>query len=170
MWDDTMIRSNDETAAPSESAVNHARPFMVGACLPTGKLLLPKRYHDPGAAMRMAGMLGEGFGVGVARAKEGDSVLRISSRLKGDSVVTLKVEGALVADWVPLLERECLGHLESRKLVELDFAGVSFVDRSGAAMVRGLVGRGAQVTSASALVNALLGRIDAHEVVTDKTG
>lgn len=165
-----MIRSREGTAEQSGSAVEHARPFMVGACLPTGKLLLPKRYHDPGAAWRVAGTLGDGFGVGVARTKEGDTVLRISSGFNGDAVVTLKVEGALVADWVPLLERECLGYLDSRKLVELDFAGVSFVDRSGAAMVRGLVARGAQVVRASALVTALLGRLDAHGVVTDETG
>jgi hypothetical protein len=164
-----MIRWNSVTAGQSGGAVEHTRPFMVGACLPTGKLLLPKRYQDPVAAWRVAGMLGDGFGVGVARTKEGDTVLRISSGLNSDAVVTLKVEGALVADWVPLLEKECLGYLDSGKLVELDFAGVSFVDRSGAAMVRGLVARGAQVARASALVNALLGRIDAHEVVTDKT-
>jgi hypothetical protein len=151
-----MIRSNNGTPATSERGMDDTRPFAVGASLPTGKLLLPKRYHDPRVAWRVAGMLGESFGVCVAHAKEGDSVLRISSGLKADAVVTLKVEGALVADWVP----ECLGHLDARRLVELDFAGVSFVDRGGAAMVRGLVARGAQVTRASALVNALLGRTD----------
>lgn len=155
-----MIRSKNGTAATSESGMDDTRLFAVGASLPTGKLLLPKRYHDPLVAWRVAGMLGESFGVCVARAKGGASVLRISSGLKADAVVTLKVEGALVADWVPLLETECLGHLDARRLVELDFAGVSFVDRGGAAMVRGLVARGAQVTRASALVNALLGRTD----------
>jgi ABC-type transporter Mla MlaB component len=84
-------------------------------------------------------------------------VLRISSAAEAGSLVTLKVEGALVGDWVPLLEAECLRHLDARTLVELDFAGVSFVDRDGVAMVRSLITRGVQVAGASTLVNALLG-------------
>ena len=85
-------------------------------------------------------------------------MLRISSVTETGSLVTLKVEGALVGAWVPLLEAESLCHLDARKLVELDFAGVSFVDRDGVAMVRGLVARGVQVLGASALVKVLLGR------------
>ena len=85
-------------------------------------------------------------------------MLRISSAAEAGSRVTLKVEGALVGDWVPLLEAECLCHLDARKLVELDLAGVGFVDREGAAMVRSLVARGVNLIGASALVNALLGR------------
>ena len=85
-------------------------------------------------------------------------MLRISSATGTGALVTLKVEGALVGAWVPLLEAESLCHLDARKLVELDFAGVSFVDRDGVAMVRSLVARGAQVVGASALVQALLGR------------
>jgi hypothetical protein len=154
-----MTWSSDWTAAIGESARDRTRPFVVAACSPTGKLLLPKRYHDPGTAGRVAFMLASaGFGVSVARGKEDDSVLKISSATEADSLVTLKVEGALVGDWVPLLEAECLCHLDARKLVELDFAGVSFVDRDGVAMVRGLVATGVQVLGATALVNALLGR------------
>jgi anti-anti-sigma regulatory factor len=85
-------------------------------------------------------------------------VLRISCVTETGSLVTLKVEGALVGAWVPLLEAESLCHLDARKLVELDFAGVSFVDREGVAMMRNLIASGVQVLGASALVNALLGR------------
>jgi len=94
----------------------------------------------------------------VAGWKEGDSVLRISNAAEAGARVTLKAEGTLVGDWVPLLEAECVRHLDVRRLVELDLAGVSFVDREGAAMVRGLIARGVDVIGASALVNALLGR------------
>lgn len=83
-------------------------------------------------------------------------MLRISCAAEAGSLVTLKVEGALVGDWVPLLEAECLCHLDARKLVELDFAGVSFVDRDGVAMMRSLVARAVRVVGASALVKALL--------------
>jgi hypothetical protein len=85
-------------------------------------------------------------------------VLRISSPNEAGSLVTLKVEGALVGDWVPLLEAECLRHLDARKFVELDFVGVRFVDRNGVAMTQGLLARGARVVGASAMVNALLGQ------------
>jgi hypothetical protein len=90
--------------------------------------------------------------------KEDDSVLRISSATEAGSLVRLKAEGTIVGDWVPLLEAECLRHLAARGLVELDVAGISFVDRAGVVMVRGLVGRGVQVVGAGALVEALLRR------------
>jgi hypothetical protein len=85
------------------------------------------------------------------------SVLRISQAAAAGCPVTLKVEGAIVGHWVPLLEAECLRHLQARKRVELDLAGVGFVDRDGVAMVRSLVAEGIHVVGASALVRALLG-------------
>lgn len=89
--------------------------------------------------------------------KEADSVLRISSAAEGGSLVTLKVEGTVVGDWVPLLEAECLRLLDARKLVELDFAGVGFVDRDGVAMLGALVARGVQIVGATTLVKVILG-------------
>jgi hypothetical protein len=85
-------------------------------------------------------------------------VLRISSAAESGSRVTLTAEGTLVGDWVPLLEAECVRHLDARRVVELDLTSVSFVDRDGAATVRSLIARGVEVIGASALVNALLGR------------
>ena len=84
-------------------------------------------------------------------------MLRISSTAEAGSRVTVKAEGSLVGDWVPLLHAECVRHLDAARLVELDLADVRFVDRDGAAMVRGLMARGVKVIRASALMNALLG-------------
>jgi hypothetical protein len=84
--------------------------------------------------------------------------------------VRLKVEGALAGDWVPLLEAECLRHLDARTSVELDFEGVSFVDRDGVAMTRGLLARGVRVVGASALVNALLERSSVTQDGENVTG
>jgi len=84
-------------------------------------------------------------------------MLRISSTAEAGSRVTVKAEGSLLGDWVPPLHAECVRHLDAARLVELDLADVRFVDRDGAAMVRGLMARGVNVTGASALVNALLG-------------
>jgi ABC-type transporter Mla MlaB component len=85
-------------------------------------------------------------------------VLRISTDAETGAPVRLRVEGDIAGDWVPLLEAECRRHLEAQRPVELDLAGVGFVDRQGVAMVQGLFARGVRVARASALVNTLLGR------------
>jgi ABC-type transporter Mla MlaB component len=85
-------------------------------------------------------------------------VLRISRVTAAGPQVALKVEGDLMGVWVPLLEAECLSHLKARKQVEVDFAGVGFIDRHGVAMVHDLFARGVQVVRATALVSTLLGR------------
>jgi anti-anti-sigma regulatory factor len=92
-----------------------------------------------------------------AETTEGDPVLRISSVTEATTSVTLKVEGALVGEWVPLLEAECLRRLNARKSVELDFSGLRFVDRRGVVMMLGLFAQGIHVVGANALVSALLG-------------
>jgi hypothetical protein len=89
---------------------------------------------------------------------EEDSVLRISSEDEMGPVVRLKAEGTIRGDWVPLLEGECLCHLGSLRMVELDVTGIGFVDREGAAMVRSLVDKGVRLVGASALFEALLQR------------
>ena len=85
-------------------------------------------------------------------------MLRISSEDETGLVVRLKAEGTIKGDWVPLLEAECLCHLGSGRMVELDVTGIGFVDREGAAMVRSLVDKGVRLVGASALVEAILRR------------
>ena len=85
-------------------------------------------------------------------------MLRISSEDETGLVVRLKAEGTIKGDWVPLLEAECICHLGSGRMVELDVTGIGFVDREGAAMVRSLVDKGVRLVGASALFEALLQR------------
>lgn len=85
-------------------------------------------------------------------------MLRISSGDETGPVVRLKAEGTIGGDWVPLLEAECLCHLESRRMVELDVTDIGFVDRKGAAMVRSLVNKRVRLVGTRALVEALLRR------------
>ena len=85
-------------------------------------------------------------------------MLRISCGDETGLVVRLKVEGTIGGDWVPLLEAECLCHLDSRRTVELDVTDIGFVDREGAAMVRSLVEKGVRLVGTRALVEALLRR------------
>jgi hypothetical protein len=86
-------------------------------------------------------------------------VLRISSADETGPVVRLTAEGTIREDWVQLLETECLCHLDSGRMVELDVTGIGFVDRDGAAMVRNLVEKGVRLVGTRALVEALLRRM-----------
>jgi len=75
--------------------------------------------------------------VGVtAVLKEKGVVLRITKIAEDSSTVTMKLEGKLASDWVPLLEGECLTCLKENRKVLLDFSEVTFVDGRGAEMVR----------------------------------
>jgi hypothetical protein len=85
-------------------------------------------------------------------------VLRISSAHETGLVVRLNAEGTIGGDWVPLLEAECLCHLDSGRMVELDVTDIGFVDREGAAMVRSLVEKGVRLVGTRAMVEALLRR------------
>jgi anti-anti-sigma regulatory factor len=54
------------------------------------------------------------------------------TRLDGtDSRATLKLEGRLVAEWAPFVERECAALASSVVHVKLDLSGVRFVDSAG---------------------------------------
>jgi len=85
-------------------------------------------------------------------------VMRISRTRGTTHVVTLKVEGVLGADLVPVLEGACVGHLDQRKRVELDFADVSFLDRGAVTAVRELIAKGVTILRPTPLVRDLLGR------------
>jgi hypothetical protein len=88
-------------------------------------------------------------------------VVRISPTSETMDAVTLKVEGVLVAAWVLVLKDACVGHLEQRQRVELDFEDVSFIDREAIAAVRQLIARGVAIRRATPLVRDLLA---GHEV------
>jgi hypothetical protein len=84
--------------------------------------------------------------------------MRISQTRETTHGVTLKVEGTLVADWVPVLENACVGHLDQLKRVELDFEDVSFLDREAVTAVRELIARGVTILRPTPLVRHLLSR------------
>jgi anti-anti-sigma regulatory factor len=58
-------------------------------------------------------------------------MLRITHTSKGSSDITLKLEGKVVSDWVPLVREECLRILKEKKGVWLDCSDVTFVDDRG---------------------------------------
>jgi len=95
--------------------------------------------------------------VGVAAVlKEKGIVLRITKIAEDSSTVTMKLEGKLASDWVPLLEGECLTCLKENRKVLLDFSEVTFVDGRGAEVVNKLATEGIKVVDCCELIKELL--------------
>jgi len=59
------------------------------------------------------------------------ATVRITKIKQTPLLVVLKVEGAVVSESVRVLEEECLGWLEQKKTIQLDFSGVTYIDHSG---------------------------------------
>ena len=83
-------------------------------------------------------------------------MLRITQVRLTASLVTLKVEGRVAADWVGVLEEECRRHTDDGRDVELDFTEVSMIDCDGVAMLRRLTRSRVGIVNASPLIRALL--------------
>jgi anti-anti-sigma regulatory factor len=74
----------------------------------------------------------------------------------GAGLVTLRVEGRVVAEAVGVLERECRRSIEGLSRVRVDFAGVSFIDGRGVDMLRRISGEWLRVVNCSVFVEHLL--------------
>lgn len=86
-------------------------------------------------------------------------MLRITKMSDNDHLVYLKVEGRVVGDWVDELDRACGSCLSQKKKVILDVSDVTYIDRRGVDVLKGLLTeRVAAVRGASLLVQTLLGR------------
>ena len=83
-------------------------------------------------------------------------MLRISQFNGPDSVLTLKVEGKLQGPWVAALAEACEERLAAPGCLSLDLAAVTFVDRTGVELLRGLLGRGVTLAACSPLVGEFL--------------
>lgn len=59
------------------------------------------------------------------------------SEIKGNKVI-LKLEGKIMNQWAALLDAECRAELQQRESVELDCAGVDFLDQRGVEVLKRL--------------------------------
>ena len=84
------------------------------------------------------------------------AVLRITKMVEGPLFVVLKVEGRIVADWVSVLEKECLARLRKKQEVLLDLAGVTFVSDDGVKMLKRIETGKLQLINCSYLIQDLL--------------
>lgn len=83
-------------------------------------------------------------------------MLRISRAAESPSLATLRVEGRVVADWVPVLERECRRALEENLRVRLDLSAVTFVDGRGVAALRQLGAKDLEIINCPEFIGELL--------------
>ena len=83
-------------------------------------------------------------------------MLRISRAAATPSVSTLRVEGRVVAEWVPVLERECWLALQENGHVQLDLSAVTFVDGRGVAALRQLGAKDVEIVKCPEFIEELL--------------
>ena len=83
-------------------------------------------------------------------------MLRISRAAATSSVSTLRVEGRVVAEWVPVLERECWLALQENGHVQLDLSAVTFVDGRGVAALRQLGAKDVEIVNCPEFIEELL--------------
>jgi ABC-type transporter Mla MlaB component len=84
-------------------------------------------------------------------------VLRISRATGTSPLATLRVEGRVVTEWVPVLERECWLALQENGHVELDLSAVTFVDGRGVAALRHLGTNDVEIVNCPEFIRELLG-------------
>ena len=83
-------------------------------------------------------------------------MLRLTHTTRLPHDVILLVEGQIVAEWVELLEAECLTLLRSDQNVLLDLSRVSYLDRRAARLLRDLAARSVQLINCPPLVADLV--------------
>jgi hypothetical protein len=83
-------------------------------------------------------------------------MLRLTRTTRLPHEVILLLEGQIVAEWVELLEAECLTLLQTDQQVLLDLSRVSYLDRRAARLLRDLAARSVTLINTPPLVADLV--------------
>jgi anti-anti-sigma regulatory factor len=83
-------------------------------------------------------------------------MVRLTRTTRLPHEVVLVVEGQIVAEWVGLLEDECLELLGTDQKVFLDLAGVSYLDQHAVRLLRELAVRSVALINCPPLVDELV--------------
>jgi anti-anti-sigma regulatory factor len=83
-------------------------------------------------------------------------MLRLTRTTRLPHDVILLLEGQIVAEWVELLETECLTLLHTDQNVLLDLSRVSYLDQRAARLLRNLAARSVQLINCPPLVADLV--------------
>lgn len=83
-------------------------------------------------------------------------MLRITKIREDGSMVVLKLEGKITAQWASLLDEECRAILRQDKTVHLDCANVDFIDEQGMEVLKNLPRTNVTLIGAPEYVTELL--------------
>lgn len=83
-------------------------------------------------------------------------MLRLTRTSRRPREVVLKAEGQIVAEWVRLLERECLELTGRDQEVVLDLGDVSYLDSRAVRLLKALAAGPVSIINCSPLVEELL--------------
>jgi anti-anti-sigma regulatory factor len=83
-------------------------------------------------------------------------MLRLTRTTRFPQEVVLVLEGQIVAEWVELLEAECLELLGTERKLFLDLANVSYLDRRAMRLLRKLAARSVTLINCPPLVDELV--------------
>ena len=83
-------------------------------------------------------------------------MLRITRIGESLSLITLKVEGQIISEWVPILEKEALASLQNKEEVVLDFSEVTFINQKGVEMLKKISAENIRIINCSPLIEGLL--------------
>ncbi len=83
-------------------------------------------------------------------------MLRITKTFTNGRRVVFKLEGKITDQWAALLDGECRAALRNRRHVELDCAGVDYVDPKGVEVLKSLPRKHVTLTSTPEYVKELL--------------
>ena len=83
-------------------------------------------------------------------------MLRLTRTTRVPQEVVLVLEGQIVAEWVGLLEAECLELLGTNRELFLDLANVSYLDRRAVRLLRELAARSVTLINCPPLVDELI--------------
>jgi len=85
-------------------------------------------------------------------------MLRISASQAAGGTVTLQLDGRITGEWAKLLKGMCEARLKENAHVILDMKNVSFVDRDGFVLLRGLADRGVEILNVLPFIAEEIGK------------
>jgi hypothetical protein len=90
--------------------------------------------------------------------EETTGVLKITRLSRKGRMPTIKLEGELLEPWVGTVRDACTWRRRGSRYLRLDLAAVTYVDATGARLLRDLVAEGVEIAACSSFVGELLNR------------
>ena len=83
-------------------------------------------------------------------------MLRITGPSRKDGILTLKIEGQVLAPWVSAVRDACKKLAPRAERLDLDLTDVTYTDAAGTQLLRDLMREGVQIAACSSFVAELL--------------